>query len=162
MTYGMILLRPQRKPRYDPGRPGLAFGSTSTWKATAQLSSPMPCKMGLEDILSKRKDSTYSSGRSPDWLMIYGPKNDGTYIVEFKTSEARRWRSACPLERPACSSTSRGGCLTDFLCRMCREEPLAHRCVAQSGALTQSFASNPPMRVSETPPLLLFGRGSRL
>jgi bifunctional non-homologous end joining protein LigD len=26
------------------------------------------CKLGLEGIVSKRKDSTYRSGRSPDWL----------------------------------------------------------------------------------------------
>ena len=26
------------------------------------------CKMGLEGIVSKRKDSPYRSGRSPDWL----------------------------------------------------------------------------------------------
>jgi ATP-dependent DNA ligase len=26
------------------------------------------CKMGLEGIVSKRKDSTYRSGRSADWL----------------------------------------------------------------------------------------------
>jgi bifunctional non-homologous end joining protein LigD len=26
-----------------------------------------PCKMGLEGIASKRKDSTYRSGRLPDW-----------------------------------------------------------------------------------------------
>ena len=26
------------------------------------------CRMGLEGIVSKRKDSTYRSGRSPDWL----------------------------------------------------------------------------------------------
>jgi bifunctional non-homologous end joining protein LigD len=26
------------------------------------------CKMGLEGIVSKRKDSAYRSGRSPDWL----------------------------------------------------------------------------------------------
>jgi ATP-dependent DNA ligase len=66
------------------------------------------CKMGLEGIVSKRKGSAYRSGRSPDWLkmknadapavkreegrmgqnriMIYGPKADGTYIVEFKTA----------------------------------------------------------------------------
>jgi hypothetical protein len=25
------------------------------------------CKMGLEGIVSKRKDSAYRSGRSPDW-----------------------------------------------------------------------------------------------
>jgi ATP-dependent DNA ligase len=28
------------------------------------------CKMGLEGIVSKRKDSTYRSGRLPDWLKM--------------------------------------------------------------------------------------------
>ncbi len=28
------------------------------------------CKLGLEGIVSKRKDSTYPSGRSPDWLKM--------------------------------------------------------------------------------------------
>ena len=28
------------------------------------------CKMGLEGIVSKRKDSMYRSGRSPDWLKM--------------------------------------------------------------------------------------------
>jgi bifunctional non-homologous end joining protein LigD len=28
------------------------------------------CKFGLEGIVSKRKDSTYRSGRSPDWLKM--------------------------------------------------------------------------------------------
>jgi bifunctional non-homologous end joining protein LigD len=28
------------------------------------------CKLGLERIVSKRKDSTYRSGRSPDWLAM--------------------------------------------------------------------------------------------
>jgi bifunctional non-homologous end joining protein LigD len=28
------------------------------------------CKLGLEGIVSKRKDSPYRSGRSPDWLKI--------------------------------------------------------------------------------------------
>jgi bifunctional non-homologous end joining protein LigD len=31
------------------------------------------CKMGLEGIVSKRKDSTYRSGRSPDWLKSKNP-----------------------------------------------------------------------------------------
>src|SRR5439155_8627815 len=95
-------------------RPGIRFnehieGDGSTVFAHA-------CKLGLEGIVSKRKDSTYRSGRSPDWLkmknsdapavkreaeedwskerrrappggqdriMIYGPKTDGAYIVEF-------------------------------------------------------------------------------
>jgi bifunctional non-homologous end joining protein LigD len=31
------------------------------------------CKMGLEGIVSKRKDSAYRSGRSPDWLKMKNP-----------------------------------------------------------------------------------------
>jgi bifunctional non-homologous end joining protein LigD len=31
------------------------------------------CKLGLEGIVSKRKDSPYRSGRSPDWLKIKNP-----------------------------------------------------------------------------------------
>jgi bifunctional non-homologous end joining protein LigD len=31
------------------------------------------CKMGLEGIVSKRKNSTYRSGRSPDWLKSKNP-----------------------------------------------------------------------------------------
>jgi ATP dependent DNA ligase domain len=31
------------------------------------------CKMGLEGIVSKRKTSTYRSGRSPDWLKFKNP-----------------------------------------------------------------------------------------
>jgi bifunctional non-homologous end joining protein LigD len=31
------------------------------------------CKMGLEGIVSKRKDSPYRSGRSPDWLKMKDP-----------------------------------------------------------------------------------------
>jgi hypothetical protein len=26
-------------------------------------------------------------------IMIFGPKDDGTYVVEFRTGEVRRWRS---------------------------------------------------------------------
>ena len=31
------------------------------------------CKMGLEGILSKRRDSRYRSGRSPDWIKSKNP-----------------------------------------------------------------------------------------
>jgi ATP-dependent DNA ligase len=30
-------------------------------------------KLGLEGIVSKRKDSAYRSGRSPDWLKMKNP-----------------------------------------------------------------------------------------
>jgi ATP-dependent DNA ligase len=35
------------------------------------------CKMGLEGIVSKRKDSAYRSGRSPDWLKMKNPAAAG-------------------------------------------------------------------------------------
>jgi hypothetical protein len=31
------------------------------------------CKLGLEGIVSKRRDSAYSSGRSPDWIKSKNP-----------------------------------------------------------------------------------------
>jgi ATP-dependent DNA ligase len=31
------------------------------------------CKLGLEGIVSKRKNSRYSSGRSPDWIKSKNP-----------------------------------------------------------------------------------------
>jgi bifunctional non-homologous end joining protein LigD len=31
------------------------------------------CNLGLEGIVSKRKDSAYRSGRSPDWLKMKNP-----------------------------------------------------------------------------------------
>jgi DNA invertase Pin-like site-specific DNA recombinase len=31
------------------------------------------CKLGLEGIVSKRKDSPYRSGQSPDWLKMKNP-----------------------------------------------------------------------------------------
>jgi len=42
------------------------------------------CKMGLEGIVSKRKDSPYRSGRSPDWLKmrkIGGRRNGDRALV---------------------------------------------------------------------------------
>jgi ATP-dependent DNA ligase len=31
------------------------------------------CKLGLEGIVSKRKESRYRSGRSPDWIKTKNP-----------------------------------------------------------------------------------------
>jgi bifunctional non-homologous end joining protein LigD len=42
------------------------------------------CKMGLEGIVSKRKDSTYRSGRSPDWLKM---KNRACEAVRREAEE---------------------------------------------------------------------------
>jgi bifunctional non-homologous end joining protein LigD len=42
------------------------------------------CKMGLEGIVSKRKDSRYRSGRSPDWVKM---KNPACSAVEREAEE---------------------------------------------------------------------------
>ena len=50
------------------------------------------CKMGLEGIVSKRKDSAYRSGRSPDWLKM---KNADAPAVKREAEEdwsKERWR----------------------------------------------------------------------
>jgi bifunctional non-homologous end joining protein LigD len=50
------------------------------------------CKMGLEGIVSKRKDSPYRSGRSPDWLKM---KNSNAPAVKREAEEdwgKERWR----------------------------------------------------------------------
>jgi bifunctional non-homologous end joining protein LigD len=50
------------------------------------------CKLGLEGIVSKRKDSPYRSGRSPDWLKM---KNPDAPAVKREAEEdwgKKRWR----------------------------------------------------------------------
>ena len=50
------------------------------------------CKLGLEGIVSKRKDSAYRSGRSPDWLKM---KNPNAAAVTREAEEDRgkkKWR----------------------------------------------------------------------
>jgi ATP-dependent DNA ligase len=42
------------------------------------------CKLGLEGIVSKRKGSTYRSGRSPDWLKM---KNAAAPAVKREAEE---------------------------------------------------------------------------
>jgi bifunctional non-homologous end joining protein LigD len=72
------------------GSPGIRFnehmeGDGSTVFAHA-------CKMGLEGIVSKRKDSAYRSGRSPDWLKM---KNPACSAVKREAEEdwgKDRWR----------------------------------------------------------------------
>jgi bifunctional non-homologous end joining protein LigD len=50
------------------------------------------CKLGLEGIVSKRKDSPYRSGRSPDWLKM---KNADAPAVKREEEEEwgkKKWR----------------------------------------------------------------------
>ncbi len=42
------------------------------------------CKMGLEGIVSKRKDSPYRSGNSPDWIKM---KNSDAPAVTREAEE---------------------------------------------------------------------------
>ena len=45
------------------------------------------CKMGLEGIVSKRKDSAYRSGRSPDWLKMKNPAHAAVKREEEEEEE---------------------------------------------------------------------------
>ena len=50
------------------------------------------CKLGLEGIVSKRKESAYRSGRSPDWLKM---KNSDAPAVKREDEEdwgKKKWR----------------------------------------------------------------------
>ena len=49
-----------------PLRPGIRFNEHIEGGGLTVFAHA--CKLGLEGIVSKRKDSTYRSGRSPDWL----------------------------------------------------------------------------------------------
>lgn len=49
---------------------------------------PPPCKLGLEGIVSKRRDSSYRSGRSKTWLKVKIP----TSSSPFQISLTRQWR----------------------------------------------------------------------
>jgi ATP-dependent DNA ligase len=52
------------------------------------------CKMELEGIVSKRKDSRYSSGRSPHWMKS---KNPNAPAVKREAEEDwGQWSSAKP------------------------------------------------------------------
>jgi bifunctional non-homologous end joining protein LigD len=41
----------------------------------AELVFEHACKLGLEGIISKRSNSPYRSGRSPDWIKLKNPKS---------------------------------------------------------------------------------------
>ena len=58
------------------------YGHTSTNRATSCFAHA--CKLGLEGIVSKRKDSSYRSWRSPDWLKM---KNSDAPAVRREAEE---------------------------------------------------------------------------
>ena len=45
------------------------------------------CAMRLEGVVAKRADSTYRSGRSPDWVKITAQKSDDFVIVGYTTGK---------------------------------------------------------------------------
>jgi ATP-dependent DNA ligase len=45
----------------------------STWKSDGPDVFHHACMLGLEGIVSKRKDSQYRSGRSPHWIKSKNP-----------------------------------------------------------------------------------------
>jgi bifunctional non-homologous end joining protein LigD len=63
-------------------RPGLRFNEHIEGDGPTVFAHA--CKMGLEGIVSKRKDSAYRSGRSPDWLKM---KNPDAPAVKRKVEE---------------------------------------------------------------------------
>ena len=50
------------------------------------------CKMGLEGIVSKRKDSTYRFGRSRDWIKMKNPTAPGVKREAEEDWGKDRWR----------------------------------------------------------------------
>ena len=57
-------------------------------------------------------------------IMIYGPKTDGTYLVEFRTAEGESLAISIPRTETAVS-IFRSACRMDSSCQMFCEEPLA-------------------------------------
>ena len=44
-------------------------------------------------VVSHCKTDVSNCDTGKNRIMIYGPKDDGTYVVEFRTARARCWRS---------------------------------------------------------------------
>jgi ATP-dependent DNA ligase len=78
-----LSFRKAHAPKYA-GQGSPPCSSINNWKATAQPSSATPARWGLKGIVSKRKDSPYRSGRSPDWLKM---KNLDAPAVKRETEE---------------------------------------------------------------------------
>jgi len=53
-------------------------------------------------------------------IMIFGPKSDGTYVVEFRTAAGETLTISIPSSEATVSGTFRSACLTACSCRTCR------------------------------------------
>jgi hypothetical protein len=94
-------------------------------------------------------------------IMIYGPKNDGTYIVEFKTADGEELAISVPRNETAVLKHFQermpyGLFVPDF-----REEPETRPCVAWAGPSLESAFLDGPQAPPELPPFQNgLGRGS--
>ena len=82
--------------------PGLRFTEHMD-EADGPLVFAHACKLGLEGIVSKRKDSRYRSGRSPDWIKSKNPdapagRPKKTGAVETSTGYFLPQRAAGPIK----------------------------------------------------------------
>jgi ATP-dependent DNA ligase len=59
----------------------MAFGSMTMSRGDGCTVFRHACKLGLEGIVNKRKNSPYRSGRSPDWLKMKNPGCSVSAIV---------------------------------------------------------------------------------
>ena len=64
------------------GQPGIRFNEHIGGDGPTVFAHA--CKMGLEGIVSKRRDSSYRSSRSPDWLKM---KNAAAPAVKREAEE---------------------------------------------------------------------------
>ena len=55
-------------------------------------------------------------------IMIYGPKDDGTYVVEFRTAAGDVLAISIPRTETAVSVTFRNGCRIGYSCLKCLED----------------------------------------
>jgi hypothetical protein len=92
----------------------------------------MPAGLGLEGIVSKRRDSFYSSGRSPDWIKSKNPdapagRPKKTGAVETSTGYFLPQRAAGPIK--AGRWTERSSCRCSVSSRALASLPLGQSAI---------------------------------
>ena len=76
-------------PPWPMAGPGIRFNEHMEGDGPAVFAH---AKRGLEGIVSKRKDSPYRSGRSPDWLKSKNPACAAVKREEEEDWGKERWR----------------------------------------------------------------------
>jgi hypothetical protein len=93
----MIKKMPRPLAGGRPGLLGMYVGSsfrrepntTGKWLSIRKSNA---CKLGLEGVVSKRKDSAYRSGRSPDWLKMKNPSAPALKREAEEDWGRKKWR----------------------------------------------------------------------